>query len=51
MSETIGALNDGSYVAPDPQTLGEWIDRWLVTMAPKVRSSKVRKPRPNPPAP
>ena len=29
MSETIGALADGSYVAPDPQTLGEWIERWL----------------------
>jgi integrase len=42
LSETVGALNDGSYVAPDPQTLGEWIDRWLVTMAPKVRSSTLR---------
>ncbi len=42
LSETVGALNDGRYVAPDPQTLGEWIDRWLVTMAPKVRSSTLR---------
>jgi integrase len=42
MSETIGALNDGSYVASDPRTLGEWIERWLVTMAPKVRSSTLR---------
>lgn len=42
LSETIGKLNDGSFVAPDPQTLGEWIDRWLVTMAPKVRASTLR---------
>jgi nucleotide-binding universal stress UspA family protein len=42
MAETIGALSDGSYVAPDPLTLGERIERWLVTMAPKVRSSTVQ---------
>jgi integrase len=42
MSETISSLSDGSYVAPDPQTLGQWIERWLVTMAPKVRSSTLR---------
>jgi len=42
MSETIGSVADGTYVAPDPQTLGEWIERWLVTIAPKVRSSTLR---------
>ncbi len=42
LSELIGSVADGSYVAPDPQTLGEWIERWLVTIAPKVRSSTLR---------
>jgi integrase len=42
MSELIGSVNDGTYVAPDPQTVGEWIERWLVTVAPKIRSSTLR---------
>jgi integrase len=42
MSEAIGSVADGTYVARDPQTLGEWIERWLVTIAPKVRSSTLR---------
>ncbi len=51
--------NSGTHVAPDPQTVREWIDRWLVTMAaqdpaldaarlpqrtrPSVRSSRKRE--------
>jgi integrase len=42
MSELIGSVADGSYVAPDPQTVGEWIDRWLVTIAAKIRASTLR---------
>jgi integrase len=42
MSELIGSVNDGTYVAPDPQTVGEWIERWLVTVAPKIRPSTLR---------
>ncbi len=42
LSAMIGSVADGTYVAPDPQTVGEWIDRWLVTMEPKVRSSTLR---------
>jgi integrase len=42
MSDLIGSVNDGSYVAPDPQTVGEWIERWLVTIAPKIRPSTLR---------
>jgi integrase len=38
----IGSVADGTYVAPDPQTVGEWIDRWLVTIAPKIRASTLR---------
>jgi integrase len=42
MSDLIGSVNDGSYVAPDPQTVGEWIERWLATVAPKIRPSTLR---------
>lgn len=42
MSDLIGSVNDGSYVAPDPRTVGEWIERWLVTIAPKIRPSTLR---------
>ena len=42
MSEMIGSVADGTYVAPDPQAVGEWIDRWLVTIAPKIRASTLR---------
>jgi integrase len=42
LAEVIRSLGDGSYVARDPQTLAEWITRWLVTMEPKVRSSTLR---------
>jgi integrase len=42
MSELMGSVADGSYVAPDPQTVGEWIERWLVTVAPKIRASTLR---------
>jgi integrase len=39
LSELIGSVIDGCYVAPDPQTVGEWVERWLVTVAPKIRPS------------
>ena len=42
LAEVIRSLGEGSYVARDPQTLEEWINRWLVTMEPKVRSSTLR---------
>jgi integrase len=45
MAELIRSVADGSYVAPDPQTLAQWIERWLVTIAPKVRSSTLRDSR------
>jgi len=42
LAALIRTLGDGTYVARDPQTLDEWIQRWLGTMAPKVRSSTLR---------
>jgi integrase len=42
MSELIRSVGDGTHVAPDPQTVGEWIERWLVTIAPKIRASTLR---------
>ncbi len=42
LSIALTAMNDGTYITPDPQTVAEWIDRWLVAMAPKVRSSTLR---------
>jgi len=42
LAALIRTLGDGTYVARDPQTLDEWITRWLGTMAPKVRSSTLR---------
>src|ERR1700690_3687663 len=42
LATVIRTLGDGTYVARDPQTLDEWIQRWLGTMAPKVRSSTLR---------
>jgi len=42
LARTIRSLDDGTFVAPDPQTVAEWIDRWLVTMAPKIRPSTLR---------
>ncbi len=42
LSIALTAMNDGSYISPDPQTVAEWVDRWLVSMAPKVRSSTLR---------
>jgi integrase len=42
LREVVGTLDEGTYVAPDPQTLGEWLDRWLDTMAPKIRESTLR---------
>ena len=42
MSVALTAMNDGTYISPDPQTVGEWIDRWLPAMEPKVRPSTFR---------
>ena len=41
-SAALQSMHDGSFVATDPQTVGEWIDRWLVAMAPKIRASTLR---------
>ena len=35
-------MRNGTYISPDPQTVAEWVDRWLVAMAPKVRASTLR---------
>jgi integrase len=42
MAEMLQTLDEGTYVARDPQTLGEWIERWLETMKPKIRESTWR---------
>lgn len=42
LGELVRTLDDGTYVARDPQTLGEWLDRWLQTMGPKIRESTLR---------
>jgi hypothetical protein len=42
MTEMLQTLDEGTYVARDPQTLGEWIERWLETMKPKIRESTWR---------
>ena len=42
LGETMRSLDEGTHVARDPQTLGEWIERWLETMVPKVRASTLR---------
>lgn len=42
VGELMRSLDDGTYVAPSPQTLGEWIEWWLPTMAPKIRASTLR---------
>jgi hypothetical protein len=34
LAETMRALDEGTHVARDPQTLGEWIERWRETMVP-----------------
>ncbi|GMU79339.1 MAG: hypothetical protein AMXMBFR46_21310 [Acidimicrobiia bacterium] len=42
LAETMRSLDEGTHVARDPQTLGEWIERWLEAMGPKVRASTLR---------
>lgn len=42
LSIALTAMNDGTYISPDPQTVAEWIDRWLPAMEPKVRASTFR---------
>jgi len=42
LAGVIGKVNAGTHVATDPQTLREWIERWLVTMEPKIRASTLR---------
>lgn len=39
LAELIRSVGTGTYVARDPQTLAEWTERWLATMAPKIRPS------------
>ncbi len=38
----MSSLGEGTYISRDPQTVSEWIDRWLASMAPKVRPSTLR---------
>ena len=42
LAGAIGAVNAGTHVSPSPETVREWIDRWLVTMQPKIRPSTLR---------
>ena len=42
LATVVRNLDDGTYVARDPQTVEEWVKRWLKTMKPKVRSSTLR---------
>ena len=42
LAQVIRDLGKGTYVDNDPQTLGEWIERWLPSMASKIRSSTLR---------
>jgi integrase len=42
LAELLRTLDEGTYVARDPQTLGEWLDRWLESMKPKIRESTWR---------
>ncbi len=42
LAEVLQSLGAGTHVARDPQTVGEWIDSWLVTVAPKIRVSTLR---------
>jgi hypothetical protein len=42
LSIALTSMSDGTYIPPDPQTVAEWVDRWLVSMAPKVRPSTLR---------
>ncbi len=42
LAVAVSSVNDGTYIAKDPQTVGEWIDRWLVAIAPKIRASTLR---------
>jgi integrase len=39
LNEALGAVGSGSFVARDPQTVAEWIDRWLISMEPKIGPS------------
>lgn len=42
LAEALQALSSGTFVAVDPQSVSEWIDRWLVTIASKIRPSTLR---------
>ena len=42
LAQVVGEVHTGTHVSPDPQTVGEWIDRWLPTMASKIRPSTWR---------
>lgn len=42
LAEVIRDLGRGTYVGRDPQTVGEWVERWLPSMASKIRSSTLR---------
>jgi integrase len=42
LAHVVSDLDTGTHVTRDPETVGEWIDRWLPTMAAKVRPSTYR---------
>lgn len=42
LTEALTSLASGTFVAVDPQSVSEWIDRWLVTIASKIRPSTLR---------
>ncbi len=42
LAEVIRDFGRGTYVGRDPQTVAEWVERWLPSMASKIRSSTLR---------
>ncbi len=42
LAEAVRQLGKGTYIDRDPQTVAQWIERWLPSMAPKIRPSTLR---------
>src|SRR6266511_3652180 len=42
LADVVRDVGRGTYVGRDPQTVAEWIERWLPSMASKVRPSTLR---------
>src|SRR5438105_2685691 len=45
MTAALGAEASGSLVKRDPQTVTEWVDRWLKSMESKIRPATLREYR------